>query len=108
MTVIRNQWIRWRLSRNRREEESPLDRGPPGGYPAWKGCSRPSQEALDLIAEAGVDPTDGYQEEPQDDEADDAGEGVQIAQVPEEELQRADQKQRQTREAEDTIAQGEA
>src|ERR1700704_5685122 len=66
------------------------------------------QEALDLIAEAGVDPTDGDQEQSEDDEADDAGEGLQIAEVPEEELQGADQEQRQAGEAEHSIAEGEA
>src|ERR1035441_6145944 len=63
--------------------------------------------SLDLIAEAGVDPTDGYQEQSEDDEADDARQGFQVAQVPEEELQSADQEQRKAGETEPAIAQGE-
>src|ERR1035441_6859909 len=66
------------------------------------------QEALDLIAEAGVDPTDGDQEQAEDDEADDPRQRFQVAQVPEEELQRADQKQGEAGEAEHAIAQGES
>src|SRR4051812_1608506 len=93
---------------------SPKDISPPG-IQEHSGCHRKvshvlerSQDPLNLIAEPGIDPAHRNQQQPEYDEAQNAGQRIEVTQVPEEQLAGADGEQRQSGEAEHAITKREA